>query len=284
MAKRQVRTKTETPVADKQTAETKNETVVVKETPVAEGTDAGTETVTPTGDSAGTDSDTDGGDTTSTEGTTATTEGSESTGDSGPVDTDSKEDPADNTPDVVPPVDPTPAANPAPDAAATPAETQEARHARIRAEAKEKARLVPWSHVEEYLDKMHPSRPNNRDTIVGHQSRLSQAFILLLAEESDDTVAIESIKKLVAIIRERRKPGSVFHDSMCMRFVNDLGAAGMTTVRITEFQNILFALLEIADKGSKVVLDWEVFAQRCIKGRGEIIASRLQRACNVKID
>lgn len=185
----------------------------------------------------------------------------------------------------VPPTDAPATPEPAPvGSAASVEETQEARRERKRAEAKDRARKLPWVHIDDYLEKMHPSVPNNRASIVGHQQRLAQAFVLLLSEEDDDSIAIESAKKLVETIRARRKPGSVFHDSMCMRYVNDLANNGLPQARIVEFQNILFALLELADKGNKVVMDWEVFTQRCIKGRGEKIASRLQRACNVKID
>ncbi|QAX96023.1 hypothetical protein [Vibrio phage vB_VmeM-Yong XC32] len=168
--------------------------------------------------------------------------------------------------------------------AEAPKETQEQRRARKRTEALENARKVPWKLLEEYVVIMNPRRPTKDDELISQQAKLANQFINLIAGEEDEAVAIENIRRLLDIIREHRGQGGCFNDVSAMRRVNDTVKKGLSKERVLEFQSLYYALLTMADKGKKTIMDWEVFGMNLANSRAERIISRLRRAVNIRAD
>lgn len=162
-----------------------------------------------------------------------------------------------------------------------PEESEEDRKARLNAEALARTRALPWALIDTYLEKMAMRAPKTEQLRRLQHQTLANQIINLTYTEKEDAVAIHSIRKLIDIIRKNRGRGKVFDDRYYMHGANELTAVGFTKERMAEYGKLLHVLVEAADHGNKLKLDWDALQQWCLKGRGEIIIMRIRRALNI---
>lgn len=146
-----------------------------------------------------------------------------------------------------------------------------------------RARLLntnQWLSIDQYVEQMKMSAPNTPQSIAKLQQRFSNALIVLIANEKDDTVAVTNIKAILQIIKDNSASGEAFSPSTYMRNIEE---SRLTKERRTEFEVLYYTLHTIATNRKELTQDWEMVKRRLNPVHAEEVLSRLFTAANIRV-
>lgn len=140
-------------------------------------------------------------------------------------------------------------------------------------------RAAPWSRLDHYLTVMAPNAQIEVPEILRQHENMYNILVLLIAEEQDDAVAIESIRKLIALFQQHSE-GCLGMDMVC-RYFDDVR---LTEDRKSECETLIFVLLELARVGNRIMVDWEAVRNRLQPSYAESAINRLMQSVNIRLD